>query len=396
MILIEKYVIIFTRIIRGYKNEIKMERIGILGGTFNPVHSEHVKIAEHAVKELNLDVLFIMPTFLSPHKTTVPASGTDRINMLRLAFCDSPNIEISDYEIEKQGKSYTYQTVEEFSNRYKGAKLYFICGGDMLTDFKTWRYPERILDSCELAVFSREDYFTDYIYEREYFKKTFGKTFIKLNYVGKVSSSTKIRVYSSFSLPTEFAIPEIQDYIVKNNLYYSDIYTDFIKKNLKPSRVKHTADVVITALKKAKELGLDMEKVRISATLHDCAKYLDKDDFKDFKLPNGVPKPVEHAFLGAYVAEKILGIKDEEILDAIRYHTSGKANMSTLSKLIFVADMVEEGRNYEGVEELRELYKGDFEKCFTTCLKEETLHLKNKGQEIYIETLNAYNYYVKD
>lgn len=337
-----------------------------------------------------------MPTFLSPHKTTVPASAEDRINMLKLAFSGQEKIEISDYEIKKQGKSYTYQTVEEFKGRYKDAKLYFICGGDMLTDFKTWRYPERILASSDLAVFSREDYFTDYKKEEEYFKKTFGKTFIKLSYVGKVSSSTKIRVYSSFSLPTEFSIPKIGEYIVKNNLYYSDIYTDFIKKNLKPSRIKHTAEVVITALKKAKELGLDTEKVRISATLHDCAKYLDKDDYKDFKLPIGVPKPVEHAFLGAYIAENVLGIKDQEIIDAIRFHTSGKANMSTLSKLIFVADMIEEGRDYEGVEELRELYKGDFEKCFITCLKEETLHLKNKGQDIYIETLNAYNFYVKD
>lgn len=377
-------------------SEIKMERVGIFGGTFNPVHGEHVEIAKQALKELNLDVLIVMPTFLSPHKSTVPASALDRINMLKLAFKGVDKIEISDYEIKKQGKSYTYQTVEEFKQRFKDAKLYFICGGDMLTDFKTWRYPERILSSCDLAVFGREDYFTDYDFEEEYFKKTFGKTFIKLNYVGKVSSSTKIRVYSSFSIPTEFAILEVQDYIVKNNLYYSDVYTDFIKKNLKPQRVKHTADVVITALKKAKELGLDLEKVRISATLHDCAKYLDKDDFKGFKLPDGVPKPVEHAFLGAYVAETVLKIKDEEILDAIRYHTSGKANMSTLTKLIFVADMIEEGRTYEGVEELRELYKGDFDKCFVTCLKEETLHLKNKGQDIYIETLNAYSYYVKD
>jgi hypothetical protein len=90
-------------------------------------------------------------------------------------------------------------------------------------------------------------------------------------------------------------------------------------------------------------------------------------------------------------------LTDQEILDAIRFHTSGKANMSLLGKLIFVADMVEEDRNYEGVEYLRELFeKDDFEKCFIECLKEEVLHLLNKKQYIYKATLDAYDYYVKE
>jgi len=106
---------------------------------------------------------------------------------------------------------------------------------------------------------------------------------------------------------------------------------------------------------------------------------------------------VVHSFLGAFIAEKYLGVDDQEILDAIRFHTSGKANMTLLGKLIFVADMVEEGRDYEGVEYLRELYEQeDFEKCFVECLKEEFLHLLNKKQRIYVETINAFEYYVKD
>ena len=133
------------------------------------------------------------------------------------------------------------------------------------------------------------------------------------------------------------------------------------------------------------------------ATLHDCAKYIDYTKVQGFKLPDGVPQPVVHAFLGAFVAENYLGVKDEEILDAIRYHTSGKANMTTLGKLIFVADMVEEGRVYDEVESLRRAYEEkDFEECFKECLKEEVLHLINKKQYIYVETLNAFDYYVKD
>lgn len=374
-----------------------MERIGILGGTFNPVHVEHVALAKNALEELKLDKLFVMPTFISPHKNSAPAPAEDRTNMLKIAFSGEEKIIVSDYEIQKQGKSYTYLTVEHFKNTFD-AKLFFICGGDMLTNFKTWKYPERILNACDLAVFGREEVFTDYEKEKKYFKERFNKDFIRLSYKGNNASSTKIRIYSSLGLPLLGIAPNgIEEYIKQKGLYGGDVYTQFVKKYLPEKRLRHTANVINCALNKAKELNLDTEKVRISATLHDCAKYIDHTKVKGFVLPKDVPAPVVHSFLGAFIAEKYLGVDDQEILDAIRFHTSGKANMTLLGKLIFVADMVEEGRDYEGVEYLRELYEQeDFEKCFVECLKEEFLHLLNKKQRIYVETINAFEYYVKD
>lgn len=374
-----------------------MEKIGILGGTFNPVHIEHVALAKSAVSELGLDKLLVMPTFISPHKNTLPAPAYDRIEMLKIAFRSEDKIEVSDYEIQKQGRSYTYLTVEHFKEKF-GAQIYFIVGGDMLTDFKTWKFPERILAACDLAVFDRDDFYTDYRAEREYFRARFGKEFVKLSYAGKSASSTKIRVYSAFGLAVDGIAPDgVGEYIKNKGLYCGDEYAEFIKKSLPYKRVKHTADVVIAALAKVKALGLDREKVVTAATLHDCAKYVDPASVEGFTLPADVPPPVVHSFLGAFIAEKKLGVTDPEILDAIRYHTSGKADMTTLGKLIFVADMVEEGRVYEGVEKLRKLYeKEDFEKCFVECLKEEFLHLINKKQRIYVETINAFAYYVKN
>lgn len=372
-----------------------MKKIAILGGTFNPIHNEHIELCKSAVKELALDMLYVMPTYISPHKTLAPASATDRLNMLKLAFKDTDKIEVSDFEIEKQGKSYTYQTVEHFYN--KDNRLYFIMGGDMLVDFKTWRYPERILDKCTIAVFDRQNFYTDFEKEREYFKATFNKDFIKLNYVGKDASSTKIRTYAKFGLDiSHLTDKSVAKYIADNNLYEPDVYQQFVINHLPEKRLKHTANVVVCALKRAKELGLDSQKVELTATLHDLAKYIDYRAISGFNLPQGVPNPVVHAFLGAYIAQNFLKIDDEEIIDAIRYHTSGKANMTTLGKLIFVADMIEEDRNYEGVDKLRELYENaDFESCFIECLKEEYIHLLNKGQDIYNETKNAFDYYVK-
>ena len=81
-----------------------MKKIGILGGTFNPVHVEHVALAISAVSELGLDKLLIMPTYLPPHKNVIPAPAIDRVNMLKIAFSGQEKIEISDYEILKEGK----------------------------------------------------------------------------------------------------------------------------------------------------------------------------------------------------------------------------------------------------------------------------------------------------
>ena len=372
-----------------------MKKIGIFGGTFNPVHIEHVALAKSAIKELGLDKLIVMPTFLSPHKENSPAPAEDRINMLKLAFSGVEKAEVSDFEILKQGKSYTYETVEHFS-KDKDAKLFFIVGGDMLVNFKTWKNPERILACCTLAVFSRQNFFVDYDKESEYFKRTFSADFIRLNYLGKDFSSTKIRTYAKLGLSRDSLTPKaVEEYIRRKGVYSADKYEQFVLKTLPLKRLKHTADVVVCALKKAKHIGLDEEKVRIATTLHDCAKYIDYKTVDGFSIDEDVPEPVIHAFLGAYIAKERLGV-DEEIEDAIRYHTSGKANMTKLSKLVFVADMLEEGRNYEGVEKLRELYeKADFETCFIECLKEEFLHLMNKKQRIYVETINAYDYYVK-
>ena len=374
-----------------------MQRIGIFGGTFDPVHVEHVQVVKCAIKELQLDKLLVMPTYQPPHKSTLPSSAEDRINMLKIALDGIDKVEISTFEIDKKGKSYTYQTVEHFKSLYE-CELFFIVGADMLIDFKTWRYPERIMAVCTLATFGREDFTPDYKAEEEYFLKNFNKSFVRLNYVGTSSSSTKIRVYNWFNLDLSGLTADgVIKYIKDNNLYKGDVYCDFVASALPQKRLIHTASVVITALSKAKSLGLDADKVRISATLHDVAKYLDHTKVSGFSIEKDVPQPVIHAFLGAFVAKKMLGITDEEILDAIAYHTSGKANMTTLGKLIFVADMVEECRTYEGVDYLRHLFfEEDFEKCFTECLREEYIHLQNKKQYIYGKTLEAVEYYVKD
>ena len=377
-------------------NNITMKKIAIFGGTFNPVHIEHIKMVERLIEELGVDKVIVVPTNIPPHKSTDLLPNEDRLNMLNLCFGDNKKFEVSDFEINNGGKSYSYITVEHFSKIYLNDTLYFLVGGDMLKDFKTWKNPQKILDKATLVVFARDDFEVDFEAEEEYFKNNYNSEFIRLNYNGKDVSSTRIRIYSALGLPIDsMTSKEVEKYIVEKKLFSGKKEFEFVKNVLPKKRLIHTAEVAILALKKVRELGLDKDKVTLACILHDCAKYVDYKSVDGFSLENSVPEPVIHSFLGAYLAKKVLNVCDEEVLDAISYHTSGKANMSTLAKLLFVADMIEPTRDYEGVDYLRKLYDEDFEKCFIECLKEEMVHLKNKTQDIYFETINAYNYYVK-
>ncbi len=371
-------------------------KIGIFGGAFNPVHEMHVLCAKAAAESLKLDKLIVVPTKVSPHKNTPLAPAEHRINMLKIAFKGFDGVEVSDFEISQAGKSYSFITAEHFREEYKSAQLFLIVGADMLSDFFTWKNPERILAAATLVSFGRDGYFVSDKTLKEKFEKTFGTDYIKIPFSGEDVSSAEIRAYMSLGLKPAGINAEVFDYIVKNDVYPADKYSDYVKRALPEKRRIHTANVVACAMKKAKELGLSEEKVRIAATLHDCAKYDDAKKYKGFSLPTDVPPPVAHAFLGAFVAENVLGINDREIIDAIKYHTSGKAGMSTLSKLIFVADMLEKGRDYEEVNYLRDLYEKDFDECFKRCVEEETKHLIAKKQYIYKETLSAYEYYVTE
>ncbi|MDE7265595.1 MAG: bis(5'-nucleosyl)-tetraphosphatase (symmetrical) YqeK, partial [Clostridia bacterium] len=106
----------------------------------------------------------------------------------------------------------------------------------------------------------------------------------------------------------------------------------------------------------------------------------------------GVPEQVMHQYTGAYVAEREFNVSEEDILNAVKYHTSGRADMSPLEKLIFLSDMLEEGRTFEGVNELRALFKKDVDECLLTALKRQIDYLNSKGEKIYEKTIEAYEF----
>lgn len=132
-----------------------MSKLGIFGGTFNPPHIGHARLAGHFVEKLKLDRLLVIPTAQPPHKEAKElADSNDRINMCMLAF---PDALISDIEIARGGKSYTYDTLCEIKELYPDYELYFIIGSDMLLSFDRWYKSAEILDMVTICAADRQE-----------------------------------------------------------------------------------------------------------------------------------------------------------------------------------------------------------------------------------------------
>ena len=372
--------------------------VAIFGGSFNPVHNEHIKIAKSFITELNLDVLYVIPTNVAPHKKgDCVESGIDRFNMLKLAFKDVEKVVVSNYELDNGGVSYSYLTIKHFKNLFEESEIYFLMGSDMLDNFPTWKNPQEIAKDCTLTLVEREGDNFDNSKLINSVQRLYNAKVVKLNSIGKNLSSTKIRTSLYLGLDVSNDIPKsVFEYIKSKNLYEGSEYYQYVKTKLPQKRKDHILGVITLSKKLANKLGVDGRKAELSALLHDVAKYEDYKDYKDFKLPKNCTKDIEHQYLGAYICEKVLNVKDEEVLNAVKYHTTGRDNMSTLEKIIYVADIIEPSRRFLGVEELRVAVEKNFESGFITCLNEILSFLKRENKEIYPLTLKAYNYYAKE
>lgn len=357
-------------------------KIGLFGGSFNPVHKEHINILSAAVKELGLDKVIVVPSFITPNKSgKLSVSAFARLEMCRLAFGEG--VEISPVEIERGGVSYSYITCREFKKKYPEDTLYFIVGADMYENFKLWKNPEEILKCVTLAVCSRESPL-----------KLGEIPAVKFSYIGAKVSSTRIRTLAAIGEDIEEYVGEsVANYIKEHKLYRIDGLSE-VKKYVSEKRWKHTLGVAVFAAENSARYGVPEEKAITAAVYHDCAKSLSSDDelLNGFKCPENVPEPVVHQYAGAYMAEKVFGVKDSDILNAIKYHTSGRENMSALEKLILISDMLEEGRNYDGVEEIRKAFFKDTERGLYMALERQINYLKSTGKPIYPLTQKALDY----
>jgi nicotinate-nucleotide adenylyltransferase len=386
-----------------------MERIGIFGGSFDPPHIGHIQAAKQAVQTLGLDRLLVIPVAAPPHKGGCVTDPAHRLAMLRIALAGEPAIQVSDLEISRGGTSYTYETVETMRAQYPEGELYLLMGSDMFQSFQTWKYPERILAQVTPAVFCRGD--KDEKEKNQAQKEILeadGHRAILLDNPVLEISSTQMRRMLAFSCADAFLPAGVGDYIRQNGLYNTGAdwknlpmgdLERVVVSLLKPNRVNHVLGCRDTAVELAKRGGVDETDAARAGILHDITKALDGPlqltlcaaygtILSDFS--RRYPKTL-HALTGSLVARRIFG-ENDAVVAAIESHTTGKAAMNMLEKIIYVADYMEPNRDFPGVETLRELAFSDMDGALRMGLNMTLEHLARQGAEVSPESREALEY----
>ncbi|MBB5180797.1 putative HD superfamily hydrolase involved in NAD metabolism [Planomicrobium koreense] len=175
-----------------------------------------------------------------------------------------------------------------------------------------------------------------------------------------------------------------------------------VKKRLPENRYNHVLGVLGTAVELAKRFNVPEEKAQVAAILHDVAKFSDRQWMQSVIISQKMDPllldyhaELWHAPVGAYVASYEFGVNDEDVLNAIRYHTTGRAGMSDLEKIIYVADMVEPNRKFTGVDELRQLKEQGLDVMMEACIKHSIEFLVSKNQPVFPDSLKCYEYFTK-
>lgn len=202
-----------------------MKRIGILGGSFNPIHLAHLVLAEQAREALALDRVIFVPARLPPHKDAAALAGArDRLKMVRLAVADHPQFAVSDMELRREGPSYTIDTVRALRRRFgRNAKLYFLIGSDTVAELPTWRDIRRLVKLCDFVPLSRPDVRPP---SRSVLARAIGRKeasdilsrAIRMPLLGISASGIRRRVAEGRSI--RYLVPDaVAEYIRRKNLY---------------------------------------------------------------------------------------------------------------------------------------------------------------------------------
>lgn len=199
-----------------------MQRIGVLGGTFNPIHIGHLILAEQAYSQFSLDKVLIIPSGISYFKDGQGVLPSDvRLRMSELAVEDNPHLEISDIEVRRPGNTYTVDTLIELHTIYKDSEIFFIIGADTLFNLKKWHKPELIFKNCIILLAVRDDLTKpDLAAEIEYYRHEYGADIRTLNTTNIDISSTMIRDNVKNDMSIKYYVPDkVIDYIQNNDLY---------------------------------------------------------------------------------------------------------------------------------------------------------------------------------
>jgi nicotinate-nucleotide adenylyltransferase len=340
-------------------------RLGILGGSFNPVHLGHLFLADNAISALQLDRVVMIPANLSPFKLEaegMESSANDRITMLAAAVCGDSRIAIDDCEIKREGVSYTIHTLEDIISRYNiCGKPYLIIGDDLASDFPKWKDSKKILELADIVIIRR---FCSCVPEYP-----FAHTFINID-IMDISSNMVRRKIGEGSGWRSLVPSGVRTIIEDRQLYgfsqprigSENCSMEMImrieaeaRETLSYARFIHSRNTALLAQDLCLRFGLDPMEGYLAGIAHDICKQLDvKHMMKLAKSDKGTISAMEkekpnllHGRAAAVLLRERFCIHNKDVLEAVAFHTSGSENMGSLAKAIYIADKTEVSRNID-------------------------------------------------
>ena len=389
-------------------------KIGVYGGTFNPPHLGHLTAARAVYELLGLDLLLLIPAGLPPHKELPAGSPTpeQRLEMTRLAGEQlglGDKVRTLDIELERDGRSFTSDTLAQLKAQYPDSELWLLMGTDMFLTFQAWHEPEKILSLAGIAAFGRTEEDTEELFsaQREYLYKTYPQARIfTLTIPGVIDvSSTELREKLAKGEGGNLLAPAVYGYILRERLYNTgadlkrlpiSLLRPVALSYLKHKRIPHVLGTEQEAIRLAERYGADVEKARVAALLHDCTKKLDMPTQLALCGQYGIAldeleqKALKllHSKTGAAIARDVFGV-DDEIYSAIWYHTTGHADMTKLEKIIYLADYIEPSRDFPGVDTLRKVCYEDLDKGLLLGLEMTIEEMTAMGNPVHRATVEA-------
>ena len=203
----------------------KTERIGILGGTFDPIHLGHLIIAEQARDQYKLDRVLLIPSghsYFKDNRSKKVQPAQVRLEMTKIAAGNYKPFEVSDIEVNRPGNTYSFETLEELKAQNPGSELFFIVGADTICSMRTWREPKRIFDVCTVLAAMREDQVDPEEFQKQTqaLERDFGARIFPVSIPNIGISSTQIREKAASGKSVHYLVPDaLESYIIESGIY---------------------------------------------------------------------------------------------------------------------------------------------------------------------------------
>ena len=382
-------------------------RLALYGGSFNPPHLGHRAAALTMMEKLQPDRLLIIPDRLPPHKDFPEdsPSAQARFQLCELTFAGIPDMEISDIELRREGASYTADTVEQLRALYPQDELYLIVGTDMLLCFDQWYRFRYLLEQCTLTVLCRAEDEHGLLEEKAaQLREQYGARIRILPHEPIEISSGELRELLPRRQGRDMLTPAAYEEIIRCRWYGAQPELSWLREMayamLKPKRIAHVAGCESEAVALAMRWGEDPEPAAEAAILHDITKRLPAEE--QLRLCNEWKISLEdterespevlHAITGAALAVRCFGVSDA-VRDAIRWHCTGRPDMTLLEKIVWLADFTEPTRDFPGVDDVRALAQEDLDLALRTAFGMTLRFIEEKGAKPCRITADALQYY---